>query len=143
MREWRTISHTKGFTLVEVLIASVILMLALISVLTLASRGFIYMRDMRHWARSSQVLQQKMEDIRLITVWTNLWALNNTTFTDHSVAGLPLVGRITIGAFDPPYPTSIFAAVHLTVTWTNSTGKTVTNRLSSLVCQNGLNKYIF
>lgn len=132
-----------GFTLVEVMIASVILLLALCSVLALCSRGFVYMRDLRRWARSSQVLQQKMEDIRLITIWTNLWALDSTTFSDTSVAGLPLAGQIQITAYNPPYPTTMVACVTLSATWTNSTGRTFTNRLSSLICQNGLNKYIF
>src|SRR5437016_3487939 len=76
-----------GFTLMEATIASMILILALVSVLALGARGFRYLEDMRQWARSSQVLQQKMEDIRLITVWTNVWALDNTTFRDSTITG--------------------------------------------------------
>ena len=132
-----------GFTMVEATVASVILALALVSVLALGARAFRYLSDMRHWARSSQVLQQKMEDIRLVTVWTNVWALQNTTFKDSSLTGMVYNGSIDISSYDPPYPTDFVAQVTLTVTWTNSTYKVVTNRLCSLVCKNGLNKYIF
>lgn len=132
-----------GFTLMEAMIASAILLFALGSILALASAGFRYVNDMRRWARSSQVLQQKMEDIRLITVWTNLWALNNTTFTDHSVSGMPMSGQIRVTSYNPPYPTNFFARVTITVTWTNSSRSVVTNRLTAAICQNGLNKYIF
>jgi len=135
--------HQAGFTLIETVLASMILMLSLVSVLALASRGFQYMRDMRSWARSSQVLQQKMEDIRLVTVWTNVWALNNTTFTDSSLTGMIYKGTIVISAYDPPYPTDFAACVTLAVTWTNSPGKVLTNRMSTLLCKNGLDKYIF
>ncbi len=132
-----------GFTLVEAMLASMILMLSLVSVLALGARGLRYMGDMRRWARSSQVLQQEMENIRLITTWTNVWALNNTTFSDSAIAGTSYRGTIAITSYSFWYPTDIVARVTLTVTWTNSADRVVTNRLSSLVCKNGLNKYIF
>ena len=120
-----------------------ILILALVSVLALAARGFRYLNDMRRWARSSQILQQKMEDIRLVTVWTNLWALSNTTFTDSSLSGTTYRGHIAISSYNPPYPTDYVACVTLTVTWSNSTTRVLSNQMTSLVCNNGLNKYIF
>ncbi len=132
-----------GFTLVEAMLASMILMLSLVSVLALGARGLRYMGDMRRWARSSQVLQQEMENIRLITTWTNVWALNNTTFSDSAIAGTSYRGTIAITSYSFWYTTDIVARVTLTVTWTNSADRVVTNRLSSLVCKNGLNKYIF
>ena len=132
-----------GFTLMETVIASLILLLSLVSVLALASRGFQYIGDMRSWARSSQVLQQKIEDIRLQTIWTNVWALNNTTFTDSSLTGMVYNGSIIISSYNPPYPTDMAARVTLTVTWTNRTDRVKTNRMTTIVCKNGLNKYIF
>lgn len=132
-----------GFTLIEAMLASMILTLALVSVLALASRGFQYIGDLRRWARSSQVLQQKMEDIRLVTVWTNLWALNNTTFKDSSISGMVYNGRIVISSYNPPYPTDFTACVSISINWTNSAKRVQTNSMTSLVCKNGLNKYIF
>ena len=132
-----------GYTLIEAAIASVILILALVSVLALAARGFRYLSDMRQWARSSQVLQQKMEDIRLVTVWTNVWALNNTAFRDSTITGEIYSGSVVISAYNPPYPTDFVACVTLTVTWTNRNDRVLTNRLSTLLCKNGLSKYIF
>ena len=123
--------------------ASVILLLALGSVLALASQGFRYLGDLRRYARSSQVLQQKMEDIRLITQWDTLRSLNNTNFVDASLPGMSCRGNIIITSYDPPYPTNFTALVTVTVTWTNSSKHVVTNQISSLVCKNGLNKYIF
>ena len=127
----------------EVMVASVLLSMALVTVLALASRGFQYIGDMRRYARSSQVIQQKMEDIRLTNVWSSIWALNNTTFSDSTVSGLVYKGTIVIGSYNPPYPTDYVARVTISVTWTNSARMVLTNRLSSLICLNGLDKYIF
>jgi Tfp pilus assembly protein PilV len=137
------VGQQSGFTLIEAMIASMILILSLCSVLALAARGFQYIGDLRRWARSSQVLQQRMEDIRLVTVWTNVWALNNTTFTDTSISGMVYNGKIVISAYDPPYPTDYAACVSISISWTNSANKVLTNTMSSLLCKNGLNKYIF
>jgi hypothetical protein len=132
-----------GFTIIEAMLASMILILSLVSVLALAARGFQYIGDMRKWARSSQVLQQRMEDIRLVTVWTNIWSLNDTTFKDTSISGMVYNGKIVISSYDPPYPTDYAARVSISINWTNSANKVLTNTMTSLLCKNGLNKYIF
>jgi hypothetical protein len=125
------------------MLASMVLILSLVSVLALGARGFKYIRDLRSWARSSQILQQKMEDVRLVTVWTNVWALNNTTFKDTSVSGMVYNGKIVISSYDPPYPTDYAACVSISINWTNSANRRLTNTMTSLLCKNGLNKYIF
>jgi Tfp pilus assembly protein PilV len=132
-----------GFTIIESAIAGLIMLFVLASVLAVAAQGFRYLNDLRRWARSSQVLQQKMEDIRLITVFTNIWAQDGTVFTNRDIVGVPFTGHCKISSYDPPYPTTVSAQVTLTVTWLNSGGRQITNRLSSLVTANGLNKYIF
>ena len=131
-----------GFTLIEGLLAAGILALALVSVLALASKGFRYIGDMRRYARSTQVLQQKMEDIRLTNIWSAVWSLNGQTFSDNTISGDSYKGIITVSSFNPPYPTDFVAQVTITVTWTNSSYCIVTNRLSSVICLNGLDKYI-
>lgn len=142
MRRNQNFHREKGFTLVETMVASVIMLFALVSVLALAGRGFRYLTDLRRWARSSQVLQQKMEDIRLVTVWTNVWAMNGTTFTNTEVLGVPYTGTVIVDS-DPTYPTNVSARITLLVQWRNSANLTITNRLTTLVTVNGLNKYIF
>lgn len=133
-------------TLVEVMVAAMIMAVVLGSVLAISSHSFQYIADMRRTARSSQVLQQKMEDIRLITVWTNIVALNNTTFSDTNLPGTVYAGKISATAYNPYHSfngSAIVVCVTLTVTWSNQTYHIQTNTLSSLFCKNGLNTYIF
>ena len=130
-----------GFTLLEAMIASIILGLALTSVIAVASQCMRYLTDIRRTARSSQVLQQKMEDIRLLS-WSQLQALPGT-FTDPSDTNRVYAGTITQTAFDSYNGTTTMMKVTLTVTWTNQVYRALTNSLSTLVSNGGLNKYIF
>lgn len=130
-----------GFTLIETSIAAMILGLVLVSVLAITSQCYRYLADIRLTARSSQVLQQKMEDIRLLS-WSQVQALP-AGFTDpHDTAGI-FAGTIALAAFDSYDGATTVSKVTLTVTWTNQSGQVRANKLTSYVSNGGLNKYIF
>ena len=124
------------------MVATVILGLALASVVAVASQCLRYLTDIRRTARASQVLQQKMEDIRLMS-WSQLTALTNI-FTDPNDTNHIYAGTIVQTAADSYSGTTTMMNVTLNVTWTNQTArKVVTNSLSTLISNGGLNKYIF
>jgi type II secretory pathway pseudopilin PulG len=137
----RWLRLTSGFTIVEAMIAATILGLALGSVMAVSSQCMRYLTDIRRTARSSQVLQQKMEDIRLLS-WSQLAALPSS-FTDPNDTNHVYAGTITQSAYDSYNGTTTVMKVTLTVTWTNQVYKILTNSLSTLVSNGGLNKYIF
>ncbi|HUK83556.1 MAG TPA: type II secretion system protein [Verrucomicrobiae bacterium] len=87
-----------GFTLLEAMVATIILGLALTSVVGVASQCLRYLTDIRRTARSSQVLQQEMENIRLLS-WSQLSALPNT-FIDPDDTNQIYSGTITQSAYD-------------------------------------------
>ncbi len=130
-----------GFTLLEAMIATMILGFVLASVLAVTSQSFRYLSDIRRTARSSQVLQQKLEDIRLLS-WTDVNALPST-FTDPSDSSGLYKGSITMAPYDSYSSTTTVMKVTLTVTWKNNNSRVMTNTLSTLVSNGGLNKYIF
>ena len=137
----RYLANCHGFNLIEVMTGSVVLGLALSSVLALASRAFGYLSDIRCTARSSQVLQQRMEDIRLMN-WTQLQAVTNT-FTDPSDASHRYAGSVIKTDYDwSANGSTTVMRVTLVVTWINHQGGVQTNSLSTLISNGGLNKYI-
>lgn len=136
----RTLHSQAGFTIMEALIASMILGLALASVLAISSHSFRYLSDIRLTARSSQVLQQKMEDLRLLS-WSDLHSQSNT-FTDPVQPGT-FNGTISFSPYDTYGSLVTATRVTLTVTWTNRNSGLSTNTLSTVVANGGLNKYIF
>ena len=130
-----------AFTLLEAMIAAVILGLVLGSVIAVASQCLRYLTDIRRTARSSQILQQEMETIRLLN-WSQLGALTSA-FTDPNDSSHIYAGTVTQTAYDSYNGTTTVMKVTLTVTWTNQSHRVLTNSLSSLVSNGGLNKYIF
>jgi prepilin-type N-terminal cleavage/methylation domain-containing protein len=130
-----------GFTLMEVMIATAILGVVLASVIALGAQSFRYVSDIRRAARASQVLQQKLEDIRLLS-WSQMQALPST-FTDPNDAAGIYSGSISQSPYDSYGGATTLMTVTLTVTWTNQTGALLSKSLSTLVSNNGLNKYIF
>lgn len=130
-------------TLLEAMIAVMILSFVLVSVLAVCSHCYRYITDLRQAATSSQMLQQKVEDLRLVTNWSSLTALANTTFSNSNYPGL--LGRIS----EVNYTASDFGStttvikVTLSVTWTNRSRTVITNSLSTLIANGGLNSYIY
>src|SRR5882724_3520803 len=130
-----------GFTLAEAILATLILTFVLTSVLAVVSQCARYLTDIRRTARASQVLQQEMEYVRLLD-WNALQSLTNQ-FTDPSDSKRIYAGTITTSAYSSFGTTTTVEEVTLTVTWTNQVNSILTNSLTTLVSNGGLNKYIF
>ena len=76
------ITGEAGFTLVEVMIASVIMAFVLVSTIAVVSHASVYLADLRLRVSSSQILQQRVEDLRAMN-WTQVSACP-TTFTSFT-----------------------------------------------------------
>ena len=139
-----------AFTLVEVMIAVTILAVAFASLCVGFCQGFAIIQGARENLRATQILQEKMETIRLYT-----WEQMNTpgfipeTFQTHfydngaQQSGLLYNGRTTIS--DPP-PGESYAADHklFTITLGWSSGNSQHQRqMTTLVSKYGLHNYIY
>lgn len=137
-----TLQTRHAFTITEVAIVTVILGILLSSILALHSQASRFLHDIRLTALTSQVLQQKMEDIRMLT-WDQLtnypsvWTNSASTYGTYTVT-------ITTNAFDSYAGATTVLNVTLTTTWTNFSSRRIeTNRLTTLVTNRGLNSYIY
>jgi len=137
-----TLQTRHAFTITEVAIVTVILGILLSSILALHSQASRFLHDIRLTALTSQVLQQKMEDIRMLT-WDQLtnypsvWTNSASTYGTYTVT-------ITTNAFDSYAGATTVLNVTLTTTWTNFCSRRIeTNRLTTLVTNRGLNSYIY
>ena len=133
---------SQGLTLVEVMVGMGILALAIIGTLTTASHSLVQLQTMREFSRANQILQQKMEDIRLLN-FTSIQALPGT-FTDPNDTHGMYAGTIT----QQVYLTDNNGAtqsIKLTVqvTWTGRNGRARTLTLCSVFTNYGLNTYVF
>jgi Tfp pilus assembly protein PilV len=131
-----------GFTLIEVAVAGSILVLAIIGTLTMASQSFIVTQNVREFSRANQILQQKMEDIRLLS-FSNVQALPSTFSDPNDTAGF-YTGTIAVDNYRNAPDGSVAAVkVTLKVGWTGRGGKSRSATLVSVFARSGLNDYIY
>jgi Tfp pilus assembly protein PilV len=131
-----------GFTIIEVAIAGAILMLAIIGTLTMASQSFVVTQNVREFSRANQILQQKMEDIRLLS-FTNVQSLSSTFSDPNDVSGF-YAGTIAVENYRTAPDGSVASLkVTIKVSWTGRGGKQRSASLVSVFTKSGLNDYIY
>jgi prepilin-type N-terminal cleavage/methylation domain-containing protein len=140
----------RAYTLAEVLVAIAVIGIMVISLYAGFSSGFAIVRLSREEVRASQIIQDKLEAIRLCT-WSQLDAFP-TSFqasldpfaTNKGPQRIVYWGTVSLAAPETipdnaPYKPDL-RQVTIAVTWTNHGGSapvTHTNRLSTLVARYG------
>ena len=79
-----------GFTLVEVMVASTVLVFGIVTAVTTSQRGLQALDTARNLTAASQIMQSEMERIRLLS-WTQLSTLQqsgDTRVATETTAGL-------------------------------------------------------
>lgn len=77
----------RGFTLVEVMVAAIVMVLGITTAITTLQRGLQALDGARHTTFASQVMQTELERLRLKS-WAQLQALQDANDTTVSVAGM-------------------------------------------------------
>ena len=159
-----------AFSLVEVIVCTAIVSIALVSLYGGISSGFAVINVARENLRGNQVLVEKLETIRLYnwdqinsngfipatftapffpSVITNLvgtnadGSLKYANYTNNTGGGLTYFGTVTItnAPFTTPYSTNL-RMVTVSLVWTNSNVPRH-RQMQTLISANGLQDYIF
>jgi Tfp pilus assembly protein PilV len=138
---WQRASRrpTAGFTLVEVMISGVIMAFVLVSTIAVISHSANYVDDLRMRVRSSQVLQQSIEELRVMN-WSNVVAASYVQHSHVLESNKTFSSSITIDPYQSIGSTTIVVRASVMVTWTNRHERVVTNRLETLIGKDGMNK---
>jgi Tfp pilus assembly protein PilV len=120
------------------MISSVIMAFVLVSIMGVISRTSRYLMDLRIHARSSQVLQQRIEELRAMS-WSQITNLP-TTFTSSGDTNGTFGKSLNIANYRLFGTTAIVVQATAVVTWTNRQSIVVTNTLTTLISNGGLNK---
>lgn len=131
--------HRRAFTLVEVMIASLVLVFGIVSAISAMQSGVRAMDRTRKLALATQVLQTEMEQLRLKS-WAQLDPLSGTaTFTPDSAAAGASAFTCTRTIASPK---SDMKEITLTAEWRGSDGRMQSAKLVTRYGKNGLNDYI-
>lgn len=135
--------RTPAFTLVEVMVASVVLIFGIVSAISAMQAGLKAMDRARNVSLATQLLQSEMERLRLKS-WTQLEALQNAgstaTFTADTNAG-SAASRFTCTR-TIANAKSDMKEITLSAEWRSYDGRPQTARLVTRYAKNGLNDYI-
>ena len=152
-----------GFTIVEVVIASTVLILAIASSLTVVIQGMRALDTARYTTLAGQILQSQMEKLRLLN-WTQLTygttpnlggPVNFSTFApDVTAVATNQIRRFTAGGVEGRFSQSITSAptpynngemkvITLTATWTGSDGRPHSLSYTTRYGQNGLSDFFY
>jgi hypothetical protein len=151
LRTWRqTPIAQRGYILIEIMVGSCILGMAVVSLYSAFSFGFALIKLSQESVRADQILVQKLETLRLYN-WsqsqlTTAGGIIPATFTDAfapgtSAPGAVYNGTITIAspAFSESY-NSTLRQVTITLNWFSGKG-THTRSMTTLVSQYGIQTY--
>ena len=143
-------AQRRGFTLIEVMIGVVILAVGFASLYLGFSQGFAIIQVARENLRATQVLQEKMETIRLFA-WPDI--TNAPSSTNFTAAFYPLAGSgnqgityhgtriITNAPVSESYSNDLRLVI-FQLTWTS--GRIQRQReMRTLVSHYGLHNYVF
>ena len=84
---WGAVRSACGFTLVEVMVASVVLVLGITTAITTLQHGFRAVDSARNYTFASQVMQSEFERLRLKS-WAQLEELQNSRNTAVTVTAV-------------------------------------------------------
>jgi len=131
-----------AFTLVEVMVASVVLVLGIVTAITAMQRGLQAQDTARNLSLATQLMQTEMEQLRLKS-WSQLDALQAAgpaSVTLDNAAGTA-AARFTCTRMIADVRTDL-KEITLTAEWRGYDGRPHTARLITRYGKNGLNDYI-
>ncbi len=137
-QKWR---NKGAFTLVEVVIAMVILTLTVASSLIAMRTGFSIIESARDNTLASQILQSEMENLRLKS-WEKLVVLPDGEF-DLEDGFMETVGHrfVCLRTVNKAKPNLI--EITLRVEWKSVGGRTMSREYSTFFSKSGLNDYYY
>jgi len=146
----RAADRHHAFTLMEVMLAVVIVGVEFVSLYVAISQGFAVVQSARENLRATQIMQEQVEVIRVldwekVTTTPSPWNFNASFYPAGGTnVGIEYTGTIAVS--DAPVPAAYAADVRLVVvslSWTNGANARISrNReLRTLVSRYGLHNY--
>ena len=125
------ITTTKGFTLIEVLVAVFIIAVSLIGLVIGFSNGFAWMEEMEETSVANHIAQEKMEELRggIISIPATSWT------TSENIQGCSYGITFTPTSLEPA-----LTQVTVTVSWNSHSGKALSRSLVTYFTENGITK---
>jgi prepilin-type N-terminal cleavage/methylation domain-containing protein len=137
-----------GFTIVEVIMASAVMALAITTSITTMQRAFLALDTSRNLTTAGQIMVSEMEKIRMLG-WTDVspWVNTTTTLTlDSAFTSNPQIGnRFTLvrAVTQPDLSNANIIEITLTMTWTGYDGRQLSRSYTTHYARYGIHDYLY
>jgi Tfp pilus assembly protein PilV len=137
------VSRLAGFTILEVMMAAIVMALAITTAITALQRGFASLDTARNLVTAGQIMQSEIEKMR-INNWSVVsgYPTTATTLTVDSVfTANPAIGNrfsLTRSVSDPK---SDLREITFTISWNNYDGRTMSRSYTTYYARYGLYDY--
>lgn len=128
----------RSFTIVEVMVAATVLIFGIVSAITVSQRGLQALDTARNLTAASQLMQNEMERVRLMS-WAQLQTLQQSGDTTVPLAA---PARFSCTREITDVKTNM-KQICVTATWHGYDGRPHTARLITRYGRNGLNDYFY
>jgi prepilin-type N-terminal cleavage/methylation domain-containing protein len=140
-------SSRRGFTILEVMMATFVMGLGIATSIVAMQSGFRHLDLARGTTIASQIIQSEMEQIRMMS-WTKLSALPATWSFDGGdfFSNNPKIrGKYTVTRTRTPDPARPLDIMNLSISvrWQTYDGRWHTRSFSALYARNGLYDYLY
>ncbi|SDS66347.1 hypothetical protein [Opitutus sp. GAS368] len=133
--------RSAGFTLVEVMVASTVLIFGIVTAITTSQRGLLALDTARNLTAASQIMQSEVERIRLLS-WSQLQTLQQTGGTSVTPDAGANGSRFTCTREITDLKTEM-KQITLTTVWHGYDGGEHIARLITRYGKSGLNDYFY
>jgi prepilin-type N-terminal cleavage/methylation domain-containing protein len=138
----------RGFTIVEVIMASAVMALAITTSITTMQRAFLALDTSRNLTIAGQIMVSEMEKVRMLP-WTDVspWLNTTTNLTLDSIfTSNPQIGnRFTLqrAVTQPDVANSNILQITLTMTWTGYDGRQLSRSYTTHYARYGIHDYLY
>ena len=138
----------RGFTLIEVMMATFVLVLIFLSTLAAIQQGFRMLDTARNTTLAGQVIQSEIEDLRL-RPWISMPASGTIDLATSIGTGLSQTERAALASrftatrtiVGMPGRETDFKRVTVSVAWNDYSGRSHTRSYETFLGRNGLSDY--
>ncbi|MBU1045348.1 MAG: type II secretion system GspH family protein [Candidatus Omnitrophica bacterium] len=127
----------KAFTLIEVLIATVVIVISLLGSLSLFNQGTALVSNIKEDSVVTYALQEQMELIRRTSF--DAIITNYPVATNFNTAGFAaLISPVGIVTLDYPFANNQIVRVTLRLSWQSANNRTMTKSIATYVTKGGI-----
>ena len=141
----RSLRQDRGFTILEVMMAAIVMAYAITTSITTMQRGFATLDTARNLTLAGQIMVGEMEKIRMLS-WdaVSAYPASDTVTIDSSFTSNSRIGnRFTLTRAVETAGSADMLKITLSISWKNFDGRTISRSYMTYYAHYGIHDYLY